>query len=287
MHRIAITGSSGFVGQTLQTMFKTQGLEVTPIPRATLHDHEKLVNIMQMHDVIINLAGATILHRWSKSYKDLLYHSRIDTTKAVVQAMASATIKPKLFISTSAIGIYDTKQTHNETDHHYADDFLSNLCQKWENEAMRASSLGIRTVIFRLGVVLGKDGGALNKMLVPFKLGVGGTIGDGSQAFSFIHIDDLTKAFDFVIKQPSLKGHFNLTTPHPITNKLFTKAFGTVLHRPTVLPLPTFVLKLLFGEGATVLVDGQSVLPSRLLEAGFTFDYPTIEVTLENLLAKS
>ena len=181
------------------------------------------------------------------------------------------------------VGIYSNKKQYHEENIEYSEDFLGGVCKDWEDEALKANEYGVRTAIFRFGIVMG-EGGALAKMLIPFKLGVGGTIGDGSQAFSFIHIDDLINAYKFVIENENMQGAYNLTAPIPTTNKGLTKALGNTLNRPTILPVPQFALNLIFSEGAKVLTDGQSVLPQRLLDAGFKFKYKTIEETIENLL---
>lgn len=283
MKKIVITGASGFVGGQLKEMFSEKGFEVVGVKRDDLKDQERLKNILNTSFMVINLAGANIINRWSEEYKKLLYSSRIDTTKALVKAMESCEEKPQIFISTSAVGIYDNKRTYDETDFEYSNDFLSNLCLDWEKEALKAQDLNIRTVIFRFGIVMG-HGGALQKMLTPFKLGLGGTIGDGSQAFSFIHIDDLKRAYLFVSENENLKGVFNLTAPNPTTNYGLTKALGKSLNRPTFLPVPSFVLNLIFSEGAKVLTDGQSVYPKKLIDNGFEFIFKDIENTVEDLV---
>lgn len=283
MKKIAITGSSGFVGTTLTNVFETLGYEVLPIKRDMLRDIDKLSSFIDGCEVIINLAGANIINRWSESYKKLLYSSRIDTTRNLVQAMGKLENKPKTFISTSAVGIYSNQKQYDEHTIEYADDFLGNLCKDWESEALKAKEQDIRTVIFRFGIVLG-HGGALEKMLTPFKLGLGGVIGDGKQAFSYVHMEDLKDAFIFALENESLEGAYNLTAPTPTTNYGLTKALGAKLNRPTVLPLPAFVLNLIFSEGAKVLTDGQSVVPTRLIEEGFSFRFCTIEDTINNLV---
>ncbi len=283
MKKIVITGVSGFVGSMLKKEFEESGYEVIGVKRTDLQDKKKLVSLLDGSSVVINLAGANIINRWSDEYKHILYTSRIDTTKALVDAMKECKIKPKTFLSTSAVGIYKNDKNYDEETLELADDFLANLCKDWEKEALKANSLEIRTAIFRFGIVMGQ-GGALAKMITPFRLGIGGTIGDGSQAFSFIHIEDLLKAYKFVIEDESLSGIFNLTAPTPTTNYGLTKALGKSLHRPTILPIPQFVLNIILSEGAKVLTDGQSVIPKHLLEEGFKFKYTNIEETIENLV---
>ncbi|PLY09679.1 MAG: TIGR01777 family protein [Arcobacter sp.] len=283
MKTVSITGSSGFVGTNLIRTFESKGFKVIGIKREDLKDIQKLTSIIEQTDLLINLAGANIINRWTDKYKKLLRDSRIDTTKALISAISKAKSKPELFISTSAVGIYKNLTCYDEEYYDYSDDFLSKLCKDWENEALKAKEFDVRTVIFRFGIVLGK-GGALEKMITPFKFGVGGTIGDVSQAFSFIHIDDLTSAYEFVYENPTCAGAYNLTAPVPTTNYGLTKALGNVLSRPTILPVPEFVLNLIFSEGAKVLTDGQCVKPKRLLDCGFTFKFETIENTISNLV---
>jgi len=285
MKKIAITGASGFVGTNLINHFKAQGYEVSAIKRDQLKSIDTLKEIVDGCELVINLAGANIINRWTPQYKELLYSSRLDTTHALIKAFEKATNKPKTFISTSAVGIYTNTQEHSEENFQYGDDFLAKLCKDWESEAFKAETLGVRTAVFRFGIVLGKGGGALDKMLTPFKLGLGGVIGDGSQAFSFIHIDDLLRAYDFILADTSQHGVYNLTAPKPTDNKGLTKALGKALHRPTFLPLPEFVLNLIFSEGAKVLTDGQRVVPSKLIANGFEFHYQDIQSTIESIVS--
>ncbi|KLE08583.1 epimerase [Aliarcobacter butzleri L355] len=281
MKTIAISGANGFVGTSLTNFFSSFRYKIVPLSRDILNNKSKLEEVLNSTDIVINLAGANIINRWSESYKKLLYSSRIDTTSKIVNAISSISNKPKLLISTSAVGIYDNKSIYDENGS-FSNDFLSNLCQNWEKEALKAKSEATKVAIFRFGIVMGKDGGALQKMITPFKFGLGGTIGSGKQAFSFIHINDLLNAYKFVIEN-DYDGVFNLTAPTPTTNKGLTLALGKTLKRPTILPVPEFVLKLIFSEGARVLTDGQSAIPKKLLDLGFEFKFKTIEETIENL----
>jgi uncharacterized protein (TIGR01777 family) len=283
MKTLAITGSSGFVGTNLQKLFEKKGFNVIGIKRDELNNKEKLLSIIEASDIIVNLAGANIISRWTKPYKRILFNSRIDTTKALIDAMKTAKNKPKLFISTSAVGIYKNSTSYDEEYYEYKDDFLGKLCKNWETEALKANELNIRTAIFRFGIVLG-NGGALAQMLTPFKFGLGGIIGHGMQDFSFIHIEDLLNAYDFIYENEDLEGVFNLTAPEPTTNYGLTKALGKSLNRPTILPIPEFVLNLIFSEGAKVLTEGQCVKPKRLLDSGFKFKFNNINSTIDNLV---
>lgn len=281
MKTIAITGASGFVGTSLKEYFSNMGYKITPISREILNNQKKLEELLSQTNIVINLAGANIINRWSQEYKELLYTSRINTTSKIVNAIKNINNKPELLISTSAVGIYDNKLSYDEKGT-FSNDFLSALCQDWEKEALDAKDTNTKVAIFRFGIVLGKNGGALQKMLTPFKLGLGGVIGSGNQSFSFIHIEDLLNAYKFVIEN-SHDGIFNLTAPKPTTNRGLTFALGKTLKRPTILPVPEFMLNLIFSEGAKVLTDGQSAIPKKLLDLGFKFKFETIEETIENL----
>jgi len=284
MKKIAIVGANGFIGTHMQSFFKAEGFDVLPLGKEdTQKSIAEITKVLEGTDIVINLAGAPIIHRWSASYKKVLYNSRIITTRKLVAAMAQMQNKPELFISTSAVGIYATDGPMSESNYTYADNFLAKICKDWEAEAQQADSF-TRVIIFRFGVVLAKKGGALSKMLPAFRLGIAGTIGDGSEAFSWVHIDDLLSAYLFVFSKEKMEGTFNLSAPNPVTNRELTKALGKVLHRPTAIPLPKFVLRFLFSEGATVLTEGQRVVPERLLENGFTFKYQTIEEALREIL---
>jgi len=278
--KIAISGATGFVGKHLIDFFSKQNIDIVPITRdkLKLNDNE-FRDYLEGVDAIFNLAGAPIIKKWSESYKKVLYSSRIDTTQKIATAIENLEKKPKVFISTSAVGIYANRAVYSENNFEYADDFLSKLCQDWEAKALSVKDI-TKVSIFRFGIVLGKDGGALKQMLTPFKLGLGGNIGSGKQGFSFIHIDDLINAYDFVLKR-ELEGVFNLGSPEPTDNAGLTKALGKALNRPTFLPLPEFVLNIIFGEGARVLTDGQQMIPKRLLDEGFEFKYKNIDETIE------
>ncbi len=278
-----MSGASGFVGSYLHRDFEQKGCKVIALGRKDFASgvdylRERIARV----NIIINLAGAPILGKWSESYKKVLYDSRIQTTRLLVDALSGMEQKPELFLSTSAIGFYKPGGPHTETQYIQDEGFLGSLTMDWEKEAVRCRELGIRTVIFRFGVVLGKDGGALGQMLAPFKLGLGGIIGSGEQAFSWIHIDDLVRVYQAVIEDTSYMGVYNMTAPKPTTNRRLTKVLGKALHRPTFLPVPEFALRLKFGEGAQVLTSGQEVLPKRLLDQGFVFLYPDIDKAIHD-----
>jgi uncharacterized protein (TIGR01777 family) len=282
--KIALTGATGFIGSHLINVFLEKNWKVTPVGRDDLTQSPRdLAKKIDGSEVIINLAGANIVKRWTKNYKKELYNSRIDTTVKLVEAMGQMSMKPQIFISTSAIGIYDDKGRYSESDYNFADDYLANIVKDWEKAAIKALELKIRTVIFRFGIVMGK-GGLLAKMLPSFKLGVGGKIGSGRQPFSWVHIEDLSRAYIFAIEHEELDGIFNLVSPNSITNKILTKTLAKILHRPAVFPIPIWGLWLIFGEGAVVISSGQNIYPERLLKAGFQFKFENIEYALRDLV---
>ncbi len=272
-HIIAITGANGFVGRHLRDTFDRVIILHRDDNEATLLDKLKGV------EVVINLAGAPIIKRWSKSYKRVLYKSRVDTTSKLVKAINQSEVK--YFISTSAIGIYPNNKPCDENSLEFGDDFLAKLCMDWEKEALKCIK---PTAILRFGVVLGKDGGALKKMLLPFRLGLGGVIADGKMITSWIHISDLMKMYQFLITN-KIEGIYNAVSPHPITNTTFTKALAKVLKRPAFMPLPIFVLKAIYAQASSVLTDSKEVYPKKIEELGFVFDYDKIEVALLDLLS--
>lgn len=281
-----MSGATGFVGSHLRQRFEKEGWEVIAVDRKALSmEADELAGKMAGGDVVVNLAGAPIISRWSKEYKKVLYDSRIKVTEKLVQACGKMDAKPGLFISTSAVGYYADQGTHSEGNYVKADGFLGDLASDWEQAALGAEDLGLRTVIFRFGIVMGKDGGALKKMLLPFKLGLGGTIGSGDQGFSWIHIEDLIRAYFRAINDPAFSGVYNLTSPEPTTNRGLTKALGRALCRPTLLRVPGFVLRLQFGEGAGTLTGGQKVLPERLLQSGFDFVFSDIESAVKDCVS--
>lgn len=279
MAKIAIAGMNGFVGSYLEEYFKQQNIEVVAIDREVLSDYFLLKRIVSKADVVINLAGEPILKRWSSKHKRRMYQSRIETTKVLADAI-NASDKDQLFISTSAIGIYENDIMCDEEDYIYGQTFLTHMCKDWEKEALKVHK---RVAIFRLGVVLG-EGGALQKILPSFRLGIGGKVGDGTQPFSYIHIEDLARAYLYVISHHDVQGVFNLTTPMPVNNQIFTNTLATKLETKAVLPVPMFTLKTVLGEGAQVLSNGQKVYPKRLVDAGFNFKYQDLETVLEDLV---
>lgn len=270
--KVAISGASGFVAGALKKTFPN----FVAIERQD--DVETILRKLQDVDAVFNLAGAPIAARWDDAYKKVLWSSRIDTTKKLVEAMNQSDVQH--FISTSAIGIYPSNVPCDEESVPLGEDFLANLAIAWEEEAKKCLK---KTTVLRFGVVLG-EGGALEKMLPAFRSGLGGIIGDGRMVTSWIDIDDLVGIYAYVLEK-GLEGIFNATSPQPLTNFHFTKTLGRVLHRPTFVPVPSFIIKMLFGEGSTVLLESKEAYPKALLQKGFVFKYPDLESSLRKILA--
>ena len=283
--KIVICGKSGLVGSKLEEFFNPAHNEIVGLKVRKDTPVESIAEQLERCDVLINLSGTTILAPWSESYKKKLRSSRIDTTKKLVDAIALCKERPKLFLSASAVGIYESNIPHDDNSQKYADDFLSALCREWEAEAKKAEAFDVRVVEMRFGVIFAKEGGAMSKILPPFKMGVGGNLGDGTQMVSWIHIEDLIRAIEFIIKTPSISGSVNFTTPYPISNAQQTKILGKVLRRPTFFIVPAFLIKLIFGEGAHVVLDSKEVYPTKLLEGGFEFHYSKFEDALREIVS--
>lgn len=300
--KIFMTGGTGFVGSALTHKFTGLNHEVTVLTRSSsgagaLPPGASFVEGDPMqagdwqerageHDVFVNLAGASIFKRWTDRYKALLRDSRIHTTRNLVDALSGRPRKATLLLSASAVGYYGF-HADEELDERSppGGDFLASLSQEWENEAARAAEFGVRVVLCRFGIVLGKGGGALKQMTPVFRLGLGSPLGSGAQWFSWIHLDDLTDAFTFLMGEEGIAGPVNLTAPHPVTNGELTKSLSQALGKPAFLPgVPGFLIELAMGEFGSVLLQGQRVRPKRLLENGFRFRYPGIEEALRSLL---
>lgn len=293
---ILITGGTGFIGSTITKFFLQQNNYITILSRGRskvlkpvrVIESINQINTNEKINIIINLAGSPINKKWNKTYKEILISSRVEVTKSLITLIKALKEKPDLLISASAIGYYGTQNNKylDETSS-YIDDFTHELCNLWELEAQKAQELGVRTCITRLGVVLGKNGGALEKILPLFKLGLGGNIGSGKQFFSWIHLDDVIGIFNFLISNKEQKGIYNLTSPSPTTNSQFTKALSRTLKRPDFFTVPSFLIKMVFGEmGDKLLLNGSAVYPKKLLDNGYEFKFKTIESALKNITDK-
>jgi uncharacterized protein len=272
--KVALTGAGGFVGGHLRKKFP----DFVVISRDD--DEEQILQKLEDVDAVFNLAGAPIIKRWSEQYKKILISSRVQSTQKLVNAINKSDVR--YLISTSAIGAYPNDAPYDESFEGYGDDFLAKLTQVWEDEAKKCNK---PTAIVRFGVVLGSDGGALKQMLTPFKLGVGGVIGDGKMMTSWVDIDDLVGAYEYLLEH-RLTGLFNITAPNPVTNYEFTKTLGRIVHRPTIFGIPNFILKMLFGEGAAVLTDSKEIYPKALQESGYIFKFPEIHSSLQSKIVR-
>jgi uncharacterized protein (TIGR01777 family) len=293
---LLITGGTGFIGSALCTRLLDEKHSIVVLSRhpETIKLPIKAVSSLEhltdddIFNVVINLAGEPIADkRWSDQRKNRIYASRIVTTETLIAYLKKSINKPKLLISGSAIGYYGIDGTDDIIDENSGNDdsFSSELCQKWETAALKAESLGIRTCLLRTGIVLGKNGGALSKMLPPFKMGLGGKIGHGKQWMSWIHLDDLVGIIVYCINNDNLKGPINGTSPNPVINQVFTKTLGLALKRPTIFPMPKAVIKLLMGQmGEELLLVGKRILPQKVLDAGYNFKYKTLEEALKNIV---
>ncbi|XP_038077539.1 epimerase family protein SDR39U1-like [Patiria miniata] len=291
---VLLGGGSGFVGTAIRRLLLQRGHSVQLVSRSAGKDkitwNQLRKEGLPECDAVVSLSGENILNplrRWTESFKQEVTDSRVKTTAALAKAIADASKPPKVFVSTSGVGYYTPSLTAEYTEDSPGgdSDFLARLCTEWENSAKLPDSHShVRQVIIRTGVVLGRDGGAIQQMIWPFWLGVGGIMGSGNQYFPWIHIDDIAGIFVHAIESPNCPPVLNGTAPTPVTNREFTKAFGSALCRPTVLPAPGFAINWAFGaERAVMLLEGQKVLPKRTLESGYEFQYPTIEQALKNV----
>ncbi|MDD2659054.1 MAG: TIGR01777 family oxidoreductase [Methylococcales bacterium] len=296
--RVLITGGTGFIGSALTRSLNGQGCEVTVLSRKPEalekicgSGIQALNNLNQLkpddtYQVIVNLAGAPIFDaRWSDACKQIIRDSRINLTKQLVECIARMSVKPELLISGSAIGYYgdqgDTLLTEQSASHQ---DFSQQLCADWENEAKKAEQFGVRVCLIRTGLVLAGGGGLLQRMLPPFRLGLGGQIGSGKQWMSWIHRQDWIAIARLMMADSSMQGAYNATAPNPVTNSEFTRTLAHCLKRPALLPVPARLLKILLGEMSELVLGSQRVMPERLLAQGFRFQYTDLSSALNQAL---
>ena len=298
--KIAITGSSGFVGRALTAALVDRGDTVTPAKRKASNGNGGLVwdshrgfdppHALSGYDAVVHLAGESVGGgRWTDERKAEILRSRVEGTAAVVQAIEAASPRPTVFVCASAVGYYgdrgDVELTEDEPP---GEGFLAEVSRRWEDEAKRAEFLDggrVRVARLRFGTILGRGGGALPRMLPAFRMGVGGRLGDGHQYMSWVHIDDVVAAIITVLHNEDAFGAFNVTAPDAATNREFTRALGKALHRPTVLPVPQVALKAVFGEmGEALLLAGQRAIPQRLQRLGFRFEFGNLRAALDDLL---
>lgn len=300
--KIFITGGLGFVGANLSHFFLSQGHHVTAVGRPAsqqliMHANYRYVSAdttqsgpwqqaLNDIDAVVNLAGKSIFKRWSNKYKQQIYNSRVLTTRNVVSALPAG--KSISLCSASGAGYYGDRGNDNlKEDEPPGDDFLARVSIDWEAEALQAAEKGIRVATMRFGVILGKNGGAMAKMMPAFKAFVGGPLGSGRQWFPWVHLDDLMAAIAFIIEHRQINGPVNFCAPHPVRNFDFAKTLGKILHRPAFMRAPAFMIRLALGEFGNVLLYSQRTAPDKLTQYGFQFKYPDIEHALAAVVRQS
>ena len=298
--KIAIAGGSGLIGSRLIESLAEKGHEMVLLTRnPPLKEHPSFQAVRWLNKgdrperelegtaAFVNLAGATINSRWTKNYKKRILDSRLASVAEIQRIIGSLSHKPSVLLNASAIGYYgtDTAKIFTEADFSSAQDFLAQTVHQWETAALK--SVEVRTVLCRFGVVLDRKGGALPFMALPYRLFAGGKIGNGRQWVSWVHIEDVVNALEFLIEHDSIQGPVNITSPNPVTMSVLGKAIGKALNRPHWLSIPAFTLKVALGEMSTLLLDGQRALPEKLLENGFHFTYPQLPAALEEIFAKT
>lgn len=297
MH-VIITGGSGFVGSRLSPALAQGGHRVTIVdlapPRSSVENvdfvtadlmHDSVPDVFAHADAIIHLAGVSIFKRWTPSYKELIIDSRVKTADVIYDYLSRVNTRPAVFVSASAVGYYgDRGEEQLGEEAVPGDDFLADVCEKWEAAARKFDSLGMRTVSIRTAIVLGPGGGMMSQVVPLFRYGLGGKMGKGTQWFSWIHIDDLVAVYTKAITSEVLKGPVNASAPGALQNKAFARALGRALHRPAFIPAPAFALRLVLGEFASAVLSSARVVPQKLQSQNFMFQYPDIDSALTHSL---
>ncbi len=279
---IGITGATGFLGRHVCDRLRGDHHICRLISLRTGVRSEDLKGC----DAVIHLAGEPVGQRWTHAARERIRNSRVEGTRALVAAMEGLPQRPSVLVSASAVGYYGSRGDEILTeDCAPSNDFLGQVTVEWEHEAEQAMTLGVRVVRLRIAVVLGRDGGALGRMLLPFRLGLGGRIGDGRQWMSWIHIQDLVDLISFVLSSGAISGALNACAPNPVPNAGFTSALARAIHRPAIFPLPRIALRMLFGEMASVIYASQRVVPKAAMHAGFEYRFPQIDGALQDLFS--
>jgi len=283
--KIAVSGSNGYIAKNLIPELETANHVVTRIERSELGNVDQLTKKLSDIDVVINLAGAPILKRWTVANKNEILRSRIDSTQNIVHAINRLTTehRPGLFISASAIGIYSADKVHTEESNSFSNDFVADVVKCWEN-ASKDLNPDVRKVIFRIGLILGKEAKTIQSLVPVIKLGLGGKIGNGKQPFPFIHMSDAIRSILWSIENKNSKGIYNLVAPENIDNKTFTRTLAESLNRPAIFTVPEFALKIALGEASALLLQSPQVYPERLLNEGFKFNFPDIRSTIKEII---
>ena len=294
--KVTVTGATGNVGRPLVEKLKAQGHEVTSLSRsagpgvvqwANPKEEPPPAEAIEGQDAVVHLLGERIDQRWSDEVKQELRDSRVLSTRQVVEGLRAAEQRPSVLVSQSASGYYGNRGDEELTESSSAgDDFLAGLVVEWEAEANKAQDLGVRVVTTRTGVVLSPEGGALEKMLPFFKMGIGGPVAGGDQYVPWVHLDDVTGVILTVLENDAASGPVNVSAPSPATNKELSKTLGRVLKRPAFAPVPAFAVKTLYGEMAHIVITGQRMLPARLEELGYDFAQPELESALRSATGK-
>jgi uncharacterized protein len=294
--KITLTGASGFIGRRLIERLLVEGHEVHALGRKRPCAHVGFSEwdaesehvppeALDASDGIVHLAGEPVAQRWNRDVKSRIRNSRVVSTHGLVKELSRRASRPRVFVSASAIGYYgDRADELLEESSKPGKGFLPDVCLQWEREARAAQQLGLRVVMTRIGIVLGKEGGALKQMLPPFRLGVGGPIASGRQWMSWIHADDLVESILFCLRNDAVSGAVNATSPNPVRNSEFAKCLGEVLRRPAIIHTPVFALKMMLGEAAEVVLASQRVLPTVLQRAGFEWRHPEIGGALRHAI---
>jgi uncharacterized protein (TIGR01777 family) len=299
--RVLITGATGFIGRLVCARLAEQGHDLVVLSRDPDRARERLHGVVAAHawrategpppgeavanlDAVVHLAGVSVVGRWTEAHRRAIHDSRVDGTRNLVAALAMAPTPPKVMVSASAIGYYgDRGDAVLDEEAPPGEDFLAEVCKGWEAEAREAEQLGMRVVRLRFGIVLGDTGGALETMLLPARLGLGGPLGSGRQWWSWVHIDDVLGLIEHGLDQ-DVSVALNVTSPGPVRQRDFARALGAVLNRPAFLPTPAFALKLVLGGFASELLGSKRVLPESTLATGYTFRFPDLREALEDLL---
>lgn len=288
--KIVITGGTGFLGRHLSTYLSALGHEIFLVQRADFKEGaDRISKLIKSTDVIINLAGSPVIKRWTALNKMEIMSSRLDTTNLLVEALTrlNPSERPFLFISASAIGVYNSVKVHNESSVDFDDNFLATVCQQWEKSLEPLKKIDIRVCVMRIGIVLGEDGGMMKQLIPLFKAGFGGKIGSGRQGFSFIHYRDFCRGVEYLMEHNQCAGIFNMTAPEFSTNALFTRILAKECRLPAFFTVPAIALKLIYGEAAVALLKGQFVYPQHLIDCGFVFQYPDIGSAVQAVLSKN